>query len=67
MAASNVLVRLKKPLERKAGPVRRVSLELPLDLWRESKMAAFEAGEPLRDLILKGLRLELDKRAKRRP
>ena len=42
-----------------------MSLEIPLDLWKKAKLAAFDAGEPLRDLILAGLRAELDRRAKR--
>ena len=67
MAASSSLARLKKPVERREGPVRRVSLELPLDLWRKAKMASFEAGEPLRDLLLQGLRTELERRARRKP
>jgi hypothetical protein len=66
MAASEPLAKLKKPIERAAGPVRRVSLEIPLDLWKKAKLAAFEAGEPLRDLILAGLRAELDRRGKRK-
>ena len=66
MAASTALARLKTPIERAAGPVRRVSLEIPLDLWRKAKLASFEAGETLRDLILMGLRAELDRRSKRK-
>lgn len=62
MARFPPLARLKKPVERKEGPVRRVSLEIGVDLWKSAKMASFEAGESLRDLILAGLRRELERR-----
>lgn len=59
MAPSTALAKLKKPLVRTAGPVRRVSLEIPVELWKKAKMAAFEGNESLRDLILRGLESEL--------
>lgn len=62
--AASAQVKFKKPIERAAGPVRRVSLEIPVDLWEKAKIAAFRAREPLRDLLLAGLRAELERRGK---
>ena len=63
--ASSAEVKLKKPTQRGAGPVRRVSLEIPLDLWKKAKQGALDREESLRDLLLRSLTTELEKQTKR--
>jgi|GEM_PF-5567268 len=59
------LPKLKKPQETAAGEhKRRVSIDFPLDLWKQAKQAALDREETLRDLVLRGLKAELEKIAR---
>jgi hypothetical protein len=59
-----VMVRIKRPVVRPEGPVRRTSLEISLQLWQKAKAIAALSGRTLQDLLLDGLRTEVAKRRK---
>ncbi len=64
-ASLTPLPKLKRPEETASGErKRRISIDFPLDIWREAKQAALDREETLRDLVLRALKVELEKIAR---